>query len=67
MLDLHQGFSGAELRDAPPTVSSLAFAELEVASALTRGRFREAARHQLVAWRLAARVAAATLKERLSR
>jgi hypothetical protein len=64
MLDLHQGFSGAELKDAPPSVSSIAFAELEVAQSLSRGRFRDAAKQQLSAWRLAARLAAQTIQQK---
>jgi hypothetical protein len=64
MLDLHQGFTGDEAESAPATVSSLAVAQLEVASALSKGRFREAAAQQLAAWRLLGRVAAATVRQR---
>ena len=67
MLDLHQGFTGEEARDAPATVSSLAVAQLEVASALSRRQWKDAARQQVAAWGLLGRVAAATVKDRLRR
>jgi hypothetical protein len=66
MLDLHQGFTGEEAEDAPATVSSLAVAQLEVASSLIKGRFSQAALQQVAAWRLLGRVAAATVKQKLS-
>jgi hypothetical protein len=67
MLDLHQGFTGEEAEDAPATVSSVAVAQLEVASALSRGNFREAAKQQVTTWRLLGRLAAATVADKIRR
>ncbi len=67
MLDLHQGFTGEEAERAPATVTSLAVAQLGVASSLSRGHWADAARRQLVAWRLLGRVAAEAVRAKLSR
>jgi hypothetical protein len=55
MIDLHQGFSGHELRMMPPSVAALAVLQLDAATALTRGDFRAAARGQWAAARLLGR------------
>lgn len=67
MFDMHQGFSGEELREASPTVTSLAMTQLEVPAALVRGRFKLAARQQVEAWKLLGRLAAQTVRERLGK
>ena len=55
MIDLHQGFSGRELNEVPPTLTSLAMVQLDAATALARGQLRRAAREQLAAARLLSR------------
>jgi hypothetical protein len=67
MIDLHQGFSGRELEDVPPTLASLAVVQLDAATALARGELRRAARGQLAAWRLAGQALVASVRERLAR
>lgn len=64
MIDLHQGFSGRELEEVPPTLASLAVVQLDVATALSRGELRRAAREQLAAWRLCGQAIVAGLRER---
>lgn len=64
MIDLHQGFSGRELEEVPPTLASLAVVQLDAATALARGELRRAAREQLAAWRLAGQAIVAGLRER---
>jgi hypothetical protein len=66
MIDLHQGFSGRELDEVPPTLASLAVVQLDVATALARGELRRAARGQLAAWRLAGQALVATVRERFA-
>ena len=67
MFDLHQGFTGDESAAASPTVASVAVAQLDVASALSRGQVMEAARRQLDAWRLLGRVTVAAVRAKLDR
>ena len=67
MIDLHQGFSGRELEEVPPTLTSLAVVELDVAAALARGQLRRAARAQWAAARLCAQAIVRSARERLSR
>jgi hypothetical protein len=67
MIDLHQGFSGRELEDVPPTLASLAVVQLDAATALARGQLRRAARGQLAAWRLAGQALVASVRARLGR
>jgi hypothetical protein len=56
MIDLHQGFSGRELADVPPTVASVAVVQLDAAMALARGQLLRAARGQWAAGRLLGRI-----------
>jgi hypothetical protein len=65
MIDLHQGFSGRELKEVAPTIGSVAVVQLDAAMALARGQLRRALRGQLAAYKLLVRVAAEGLKERL--
>jgi hypothetical protein len=65
MIDLHQGFSGGELREVSPTIASLALVQLDAATALTRGQLRRAARGQLAAARLLGRVVLRGLRDRI--
>jgi hypothetical protein len=67
MLDLHQGFTGDELKDVPPTSGSLALSQLEVAATLARGQVRRAARQQFGALRLAGELMRNAVKQRLGR
>jgi hypothetical protein len=67
MIDLHQGFSGRELEEVPPTLASLAVVQLDAATALARGDLRRAARGQLAAARLLGQALVRSVKERLSR
>ena len=67
MIDLHQGFSGRELEEVPPTLASLAVVQLDAATALARGDLRRAARGQLAAARLLGQALVRSLKERLAR
>lgn len=67
MLDLHQGFTGDELKDVPPTIGSLAMTQLEVAATLARGQVRRAARQQVGALRLAGELMRNAIKGRLGR
>jgi hypothetical protein len=67
MIDLHQGFSGRELEDVPPTLASLAVVQLDAATALARGQLRRAARGQLAAWRLAGQALVASVRAQLGR
>lgn len=67
MLDLHQGFTGDELKDVPTTIGSLAMSQLEVAATLARGQVRRAARQQFGALRLAGELMRNAVKERLGR
>ena len=66
MLDLHQGFSGRELAEVPPTLASLAVVQLDAATALARGELRRAARGQLAAWRLAGQALVSSVRERFA-
>ncbi len=65
MIDLHQGFSGRELDEVPPTLTSLAVVQLDAATALARGQWRRAARGQLAAARLLGRALVQGVRERL--
>jgi hypothetical protein len=56
MIDLHQGFSGAELKEVSPTLTSLLVVQLDAASALLRGQLRRAARAEWAAARLLGRL-----------
>ncbi|HEX2574413.1 MAG TPA: hypothetical protein VH877_32995 [Polyangia bacterium] len=67
MLDLHQGFTGDELKDVPPTIGSLALSQIEVAATLARGQVRRAARQQVGALRLAGELMRNAIKGRLGR
>lgn len=64
MFDLHQGFSGRELAEVPPTLTSLAVIQLDAATALARGQILRAAREQLAAARLLGQALVHGLKER---
>ena len=67
MIDLHQGFSGRELEDVPPTLTSLAVVQLDAAAALARGELRRAAREQVAAARLLGRAIVHNMRERFRR
>lgn len=67
MIDLHQGFSGRELEEVPPTLASLAVVQLDAATALARGELRRAARGQLAAARLLGQALVKAVRERLER
>lgn len=67
MIDLHQGFSGRELEDVPPTLATFAVVQLDAATALARGELRRAAREQLVAARLLGQALVRKVRERLER
>lgn len=67
MIDLHQGFSGRELEEVPPTLGSLAVVQLDAATALARGELRRAARLQLAGARLLGQAVARSLRERFTR
>lgn len=67
MFDLHQGFTGDELKDVPPTIGALALSQLEVAATLARGQVRRAARQQFGTLRLAGELMRNAVKERLGR
>lgn len=67
MIDLHQGFSGRELEEVPPTLGSLAVVQLDAASALARGELRRAARLQLAGARLLGQALVRGVRERLAR
>jgi hypothetical protein len=67
MIDLHQGFSGRELEEVPPTLASLAVVQLDAATALARGDLRRAARVQLAAARLLGQALVRMVKERLGK
>ena len=67
MIDLHQGFSGRELKEVSATLGSVAVVQLDAAMALARGQLRRAARGQLAAYKLLGRVVVEGLKERLVR
>ena len=67
MIDLHQGFSGRELDEVPPTLTSLAVVQLDAAAALARGQLRRAAREQLAAARLLGQALVHAVRERLGR
>ncbi len=67
MIDLHQGFSGRELDEVPPTLASLAVVQLDAAAALARGEIKRAARGQLAAARIVGRAIVQGLRERLRR
>jgi hypothetical protein len=66
MIDLHQGFSGRELEDVPPTLASVAVVQLDAATALARGELRRAARGQLAAVRLLGQALLRSVRERLA-
>jgi len=67
VIDLHQGFSGRELDEVPPTLTSLAVVQLDAAAALARGQLRRAAREQLAAARLLGQALVHAVRERLGR
>jgi hypothetical protein len=67
MIDLHQGFSGRELDEVPPTLTSLAVVQLDAATALARGELRRAARGQLAAARLLGQALVRGVRERFRR
>ena len=67
MIDLHQGFSGRELEEVPPTLTSVVVVQLDAATALARGQLRRAARDQIAAARLLGQALVRSLKERLRR
>jgi hypothetical protein len=62
MIDLHQGMTGEELRDAKPGLGGVAFAQLDAWSALLKGDLRAAVRKQLGTWRLLLGMLQAALK-----
>src|SRR4051812_47564573 len=62
MFDLHQGFTFPERTSAEPQPADIAFAQLDAASALAKGRLRDAATQQARAARLLAQLAAARLR-----
>ncbi len=65
MIDLHQGFSGRELEEVPPTLASLAVVQLDAATALARGQLRRAARGQLAAVKLLGQALVRSVRERI--
>jgi hypothetical protein len=65
MLDLHQGFSGHELDQVPPTVASVAVVQLDAAMALARGQWKRAAREQVAAARLLGQLMWRGVRERI--
>ena len=65
MIDLHQGFSGQELVDVAPTVTSVAVVQLDAALALARGQWKRAAREQMTAARLLGQVFWRGVRERI--
>jgi hypothetical protein len=67
MIDLHQGFSGRELDEVPPTLTSLAVVQLDAATALARGQLKRAARGQLAAARLLGQALVRGVRERFRR
>jgi len=67
MIDLHQGFTGHELKDVEPTVTSVAVVQLDAAVALARGQLRRAVRGQWAAARLLTQVLVRGLRERVVR
>lgn len=67
MFDMHQGFTGEETRDLPPSVGTIAMAQLEVASRLVRGEWRAAARAEIGAVRVAASLLRDGVRKRLAR
>lgn len=52
MIDLHQGFSGEELRDLAPSPYAIAMVQLDATAALLSGRIRRAIGLELTAVRL---------------
>jgi hypothetical protein len=67
VIDLHQGFSGRELEEAPATLTSLAVVQLDAAAALARGEIKRAARIELAAARLLGRAIVQSVRERIRR
>jgi hypothetical protein len=67
MLDLHQGFSGRELEELAPTVTSYAVVQLDAATAMARRQWRRAVRDQVAAWKLLGRVVWKGVRERMIR
>ncbi len=67
MIDLHQGFSGHELKEVEPTVASVAVVQLDAAMALAKGEIKRAAREQVAAARLLGQVIWRGLRERVVR
>lgn len=65
MFDLHQGFTNEEGDEQAPSAQAVAMAQLDAASALSKGRVRDAAVQQARAARLLGRLALARLRERL--
>ncbi len=65
MIDLHQGFSGNELAEAPPTLATLAVVQLDAAGGLMRGQIARAARGQWAAARLLGQALARELRQRM--
>jgi hypothetical protein len=62
MIDLHQGFSGNEMREMKPGVGSVAFAQIDVWTAALKGQWWLAVRRQVQTWQLIGRVAWAALQ-----
>jgi len=67
MIDLHQGFSGRELKEVSATLGSVAVVQLDAAMALARGQLRRAARGQLAAYKLLGQVLVNGVKDRFVR
>jgi hypothetical protein len=67
MIDLHQGFSGRELQDVPPTLGSLAVVQLDAATALANGQLRRACGAQWAAAKLLGLALAREVHKRLTR
>jgi hypothetical protein len=67
MIDLHQGFSGGELKEVSATLGSVAVVQLDAAMALARGQLRRAAREQLAAYRLLGQAVVRGVRERFLR
>jgi hypothetical protein len=62
MIDLHQGITGEEAGASAQGLGGLAFAQLDVASAVFRGQLALAARKQVAVWALLGRVLWARLR-----
>jgi hypothetical protein len=67
MIDLHQGINGQELRELPPGLGTVGFAQLDVVRALLKGRVLSAIRLQAGTWLLLGRVVMAQARSALTR